>query len=912
VATREGDVEVIREGLTFKRFFTQEGTHPFDQVDWETRDAVIPNYKEGGNAFEQRDVEFPRSWSQNATNIVAQKYFRGTLGTPQRESSVRQLVARVVDTITGWGRKNAYFASEHDAQVFADELTHLLVNQMAAFNSPVWFNVGVADTPQQCSACFILAVDDHMSSILNWYVEEGTIFKGGSGSGINLSKLRSSKEGLAGGGTASGPVSFMRGADASAGTIKSGGKTRRAAKMVILDVDHPDVRDFIWCKATEEKKARALRDAGFDMDLDGRDSYSIQYQNANNSVRVTDEFMQAVLEDRDWKLKAVTTGETLETTRARDLMRDIALAAWECADPGMQYDTTINEWHTCPASGRINASNPCSEYMHLDNSACNLASLNLMKFLDADGNFDVRSFRRATEIVFTAQEIVVGESDYPTDKIGENARAFRQLGIGYANLGALLMARGLPYDSDQGRAWAGAITAIMTGWAYRTSARIAEVTGPFAGYASNADAMLRVMRKHRAAADQIDAELVPEGMLSAAKQSWDEAIALGEQHGYRNAQASVLAPTGTIGLMMDCDTTGIEPELALVKTKKLVGGGTMQFVNQTVPRALAKLGYDAAQTDDVVAYIAEHNSVADAPHLKTEHYPVFHTAMGEQPIHYMGHVRMMAAAQPYISGAISKTVNMPEEATVEEVEELFVESWRLGLKAVAIYRDNCKVAQPLSADKKKTAEVPEAEPAVLAWSAKKRLPQSRPALTTSFRVGDAEGYVTAGSYPDNGLGEIFLKASKQGSTLSGIMDAFSIAVSVGLQYGVPLEDYASKFINMKFEPSGMTNDPDIRFASSIVDYVFRRLALDHLTWEQREALGIRSIQERTEEAEGKIAELDGGVTPAPTPVAQPPELVERPTARVLDAPLCYQCGSKMQPAGSCYVCGTCGSTSGCS
>jgi ribonucleoside-diphosphate reductase alpha chain len=912
VATREGDVEVIREGLTFKRFFTKEGTHPFDQVDWETRDAVIPNYKEGGNAFEQRDVEFPRSWSQNATNIVAQKYFRGTLGTPQRESSVRQLVARVVDTITGWGRKNAYFASEHDAEIFADELTHLLVNQMAAFNSPVWFNVGVADTPQQCSACFILAVDDHMSSILNWYVEEGTIFKGGSGSGINLSKLRSSKEGLAGGGTASGPVSFMRGADASAGTIKSGGKTRRAAKMVILDVDHPDVRDFIWCKATEEKKARALRDAGFDMDLDGRDSYSIQYQNANNSVRVTDEFMQAVLEDRDWKLKAVTTGESLETTRARDLMRDIALAAWECADPGMQYDTTINEWHTCPASGRINASNPCSEYMHLDNSACNLASLNLMKFLDGDGNFDVRSFRRATEIVFTAQEIVVGESDYPTDKIGENARAFRQLGLGYANLGALLMARGLPYDSDQGRAWAGAITAIMTGWAYRTSARIAEVTGPFAGYASNADAMLRVMRKHRAAADQIDAELVPEGMLSAAKQSWDEAIALGEQHGYRNAQASVLAPTGTIGLMMDCDTTGIEPELALVKTKKLVGGGTMQFVNQTVPRALTKLGYDAAQADDIVAYIAEHNSVADAPHLKTEHYPVFHTAMGEQPIHYMGHVRMMAAAQPYISGAISKTVNMPEEATVEEVEELFVESWRLGLKAVAIYRDNCKVAQPLSADKKKTTEVPEAEPAVLAWSAKKRLPQSRPALTTSFRVGDAEGYVTAGSYPDNGLGEIFLKASKQGSTLSGIMDAFSIAVSVGLQYGVPLEDYASKFINMKFEPSGMTNDPDIRFASSIVDYVFRRLALDHLTWEQREALGIRSIQERTEEAEEKIPQLDAGSVPEPPPSVQPVEQVERPTARVLDAPLCYQCGSKMQPAGSCYVCGTCGSTSGCS
>jgi ribonucleoside-diphosphate reductase alpha chain len=910
VATRQGDVEVIREGLTFSRFFTQEGTHPFDRVDWETRDAVIPNFKEGGNAFEQRDVEFPRSWSQNATNIVAQKYFRGTLGTPQRETSVRQLVSRVVDTITGWGRKNAYFATEADAQVFADELTFLLVNQRAAFNSPVWFNVGVADTPQQCSACFILAVDDHMSSILNWYVEEGTIFKGGSGSGINLSRLRSSKEGLAGGGTASGPVSFMRGADASAGTIKSGGKTRRAAKMVILDVDHPDVRDFIWCKAQEERKARALRDAGFDMDLDGKDSYSIQYQNANNSVRVTDEYMQAVLDDRDWKLKAVTTGEALETTRARDLMRDIALAAWECADPGMQYDTTINEWHTCPASGRINASNPCSEYMHLDNSACNLASLNLMTFLDDDGNFDVVSFKRAVEIMFTAQEILVGESDYPTDKIGVNARAFRQLGLGYANLGALLMARGLPYDSDQGRAWAGAITAIMTGWAYRTSARIAEVTGPFAGYQPNADAMLRVMRKHRAAADQIDPDLVPEGLLSAAKQSWDEAIALGQVHGYRNAQASVLAPTGTIGLMMDCDTTGIEPELALVKTKKLVGGGTMQFVNQTVPRALEKLGYDGGQREDIVAYIAEHNSVADAPHLRPEHYPVFHTAMGEQPIHYMGHVRMMAAAQPFISGAISKTVNMPEEVTVEEVEELFMESWRLGLKAVAIYRDNCKVAQPLSADKKKPAEA-DVEPATLPWSAKKRLPQSRPARTTSFRVGDAEGYVTAGSYPDNGLGEIFLKASKQGSTLSGIMDAFSIAVSVGLQYGVPLEDYASKFINMKFEPSGMTDDPDIRFASSIVDYVFRRLALDHLTWEQREALGIRSIQERTVEAEEKVALLGTGAEPVADPAPRV-EAAEHPARKVLDAPLCYQCGSTMQPAGSCYVCGTCGSTSGCS
>jgi ribonucleoside-diphosphate reductase alpha chain len=911
--------QVIREGLTFGRHFSTEGTHPFDDVEWETRDAVIPNFKEGGNAFEQRGVEFPLSWSQNATNIVAQKYFRGPLGSPERESSVRQLVSRVVDTIRGWGEKNRYFASEEDAQIFADELSHLLVNQKAAFNSPVWFNVGVPDTPQQCSACFILAVEDHMSSILNWYVEEGTIFKGGSGSGINLSKIRSSKEALAGGGTASGPVSFMRGADASAGTIKSGGKTRRAAKMVILNVDHPDVRDFIWCKAVEERKARVLRDGGFDMDLDGKDSYSIQYQNANNSVRVTDEFMRAFEQDQDWKLKTVLSGDTVETTRARDLMREIAQAAWECADPGMQYDTTINEWHTCPASGRINGSNPCSEYMHLDNSACNLASLNLMKFLDDDGNFDVADLRHAVEVVFTAQEILVGESSYPTEKIGINARAYRQLGLGYANLGALLMARGLAYDSDAGRAWAGAITALMTGHAYRTSARVAEAMGTFEGYRPNADAMLRVMRKHREAADEIDGELVPEGLLSAAKKSWDEAVSLGERFGYRNAQATVLAPTGTIGLMMDCDTTGIEPELALVKTKKLVGGGTMQFVNRTVPRALQRLGYETDQVEDIVAYIAEHNSVTDAPHLKPEHRSVFDTAMGDASIHYMGHVRMMAAAQPFISGAISKTVNMPEHVTVEEVEQLFVESWKLGLKAVAIYRDNCKVAQPMSADKRKTAVVPEGEPQTLPWSAKKRLPKSRPAITTSFRVGDAEGYITAGSYPDDGLGEIFLKASKQGSTLSGIMDAFSIAVSVGLQYGVPLEDYASKFINMKFEPSGMTEDPDVRFASSIVDYVFRRLALDHLSPEQREALGIRSIEERKIEAAEKTgtraettAVEEAPVETSEGAVVRPIELLAMPTARELDAPLCYQCGSKMQPAGSCYVCGTCGSTSGCS
>jgi len=907
VATKEGDVEVIRRGLTFRRWFTKEGVHPFDEVEWEIRDAVIPNYKEGGNAFEQRGVEFPKSWSQNATNIVAQKYFRGPLGTPQRESSVRQLVGRVVDTIRRWGLKDGYFQTEHDADVFADELAHLVVTQKAAFNSPVWFNVGVPDTPQQCSACFILSVEDTMTSILNWYVEEGIIFKGGSGSGINLSKLRSSKEPLGGGGTASGPVSFMRGADASAGTIKSGGKTRRAAKMVVLNVDHPDIRDFIWCKAVEERKARVLRDAGFDMDVDGKDSYSIQYQNANNSVRVTDEFMHAYENDQDWKLKAVTTGETLETVRARELMREIAQAAWECADPGMQYDTTINEWHTCPASGRINASNPCSEYMHLDNSACNLASLNLMKFLDADGNFDVASFKHAVEVVFTAQEIIVGNSDYPTEAIARNAKAFRQIGLGYANLGALLMARGLPYDSDGGRAWAGAITALMTGQAYATSARIAEVTGPFAGFAPNRDAMLRVMRKHRTAADEIDADLVPEGLLSAAKNAWDEAIALGEQHGYRNSQASVLAPTGTIGLMMDCDTTGIEPDLALVKNKKLVGGGTMQIVNQTVPRALERLGYTADQVEDIVGYIGEHNTVVGAPHLREEHYPVFDTSMGDRAIHYMGHVRMMAAVQPFISGAISKTVNMPEQVTVEEVEQLFVESWKLGLKAVAIYRDNCKVAQPLSAEKKAKAEAP------AGWRPeRRRLPRSRPSITTKFEVGDAEGYITASSYPDDGIGEIFLKTSKQGSTLAGVMDAFSIAISIGLQYGVPLEAYVAKFINMKFEPSGMTNDPDIRFASSLVDYVFRRLALDYLPKEKREELGIRSIEERKALATGGNGY---GLEPPTEPkveVEAPRPAAERPGAQAIDAPLCYSCGSKMQPAGSCYVCPSCGSTSGCS
>jgi ribonucleoside-diphosphate reductase alpha chain len=911
VATRERDVRRSgnAEGLSFKRYFTQEGTHPFDEVEWETRDAVIPNFKEGGNAFEQRGVEFPKTWSQNATNIVAQKYFRGPLGTPQRESSVRQLIGRVVDTIKGWGAKDGYFATDADADTFAEELTHLLVTQKAAFNSPVWFNVGVEDTPQ-CSACFILAIDDTMTSILNWYVEEGTIFKGGSGSGINLSPIRSSKERLSSGGLASGPVSFMRGADASAGTIKSGGKTRRAAKMVVLNVDHPDVQDFIWCKAVEERKARALRDSGFDMDLDGSDSHSIQYQNANNSVRVTDEFMQAYLDDRDWKLKGVLSGEAVESLRARELMRQVAQAAWECADPGMQYDTTINDWHTAPASGRINASNPCSEYMHLDNSACNLASLNLLKFLDQDGSFDIPAYRHAVEIVFTAQEIIVGNSSYPTEKIGRNAKAFRQLGLGYANLGALLMARGVAYDSDAGRAWAGALTALMTGHAYATSARIAEQMGPFAGFPPNRDAMLRVIRKHRAKADEIDPELVPEALLTAAKQSWDQAIGLGEQHGYRNAQASVLAPTGTIGLMMDCDTTGIEPDLALVKTKKLVGGGSMQIVNQTVPRALGRLGYTDEQAGDIVDFIAEHNSVVGAPHLRREHYSVFDTSMGEQAIHYLGHVKMMAAAQPFISGAISKTVNMPEDVTVEDVEQLFVEGWRLGLKAVAIYRNNCKVAQPLSADRKAKeggAEGPVAGPV------RHRLPSTRPSKTFSFTVGEADGYIIAGEYPDDGIGEIFLKVAKQGSTLAGIMDAFAISVSLGLQYGVPLEAYVQKFVNMRFEPSGITADSEIRFATSLVDYIFRRLALQYLPEETRARLGIASVSER--KAANGIG--DGGMeaavpaNPAKDAAAAPPQ-GDRRELTVVDAPLCYACGSKMQPAGSCYVCTTCGATSGCS
>ncbi len=920
-----------RLGIGIRRHFTTEGVDPFDQVEWERRDARIANLRDGTVAFEQPGVEVPAGWSVNATNILAQKYFRGTHGSPERESSLRQVVTRVVDTITGWGEKDGYFVDKAEADAFRDELKHLIVHQKAAFNSPVWFNIGVAGVPQQASACFILSVQDTMDSILNWYVEEGVIFKGGSGAGINLSRIRSSLEGLTGGGTASGPVSFMRGADSSAGTIKSGGKTRRAAKMVILNVDHPDIEDFIWCKAIEERKARALRDAGFDMDLDGRDSYSIQYQNANNSVRVTDEFMQAVLDDGDWHLRAVTTGEVVKTVKARELFRQIATAAWECADPGMQFDTTINRWHTAPVTGRINGSNPCSEYMHLDNSACNLASLNLMKFLDDDGEFDAEGFKSAVEVVFTAQEILVGNADYPTEKIAETSRRFRQLGLGYANLGALLMAVGLPYDSDEGRAWAAAITALMTGHAYATSARTAARMGPFAGYHDNADAMLGVLRMHRQEVSRIDEEMVPTELLSAAQEAWDSAVELGEEFGVRNSQASVLAPTGTIGLLMDCDTTGIEPDLGLVKTKKLVGGGTMSIVNQTVPRALGRLGYDGTQIGEIVAYIDEHKSIVGAPHLDPAHLPVFACSMGDNTIHYLGHVRMMGAVQPFISGAISKTINTPEEASIEDVENIHVEAWRLGLKAVAIYRDNCKVAQPLATTKageapaseaeahdqdlaRKIAELEEAldrQTVVVKQPIRERLPRRRRSNTFTFRVADCEGYVTVGEYEDGRPGEVFMKVSKQGSTLSGIMDAFAIAVSLGLQHGVPLATYVRKYTNLRFEPAGMTDDPDLRIATSLVDYIFRRLAVDYLPREERAELGIATTGERIQPTLPGVEEP----TPPTVGVVEPPPVVEEaPQAwpEPKDAPYCYQCGNAMQRSGSCYVCPSCGTTSGCS
>ncbi len=930
-----------RAGIGITRHFTTPDVHPYDLVEWEQRDARITNWKDGSVAFEQLGVEFPVDWSLNATNIVTQKYFRGTPGTPEREWSLKQVADRVADTITDWGVRDGYFTDDAEAEAFRDEVKYLIVTQRAAFNSPVWFNIGGAGVPQQASACFILSVDDAMDSILNWYREEGVIFKGGSGAGVNLSRIRSSKELLKGGGTASGPVSFMRGADASAGTIKSGGKTRRAAKMVILDVDHPDVEEFIWCKAVEERKARVLRDAGFDMDLDGADSYSVQYQNANNSVRVTDEFMQAVVDDADWHLRAVTNGEVVKTVRARDLMRQFAQATWECADPGMQFDTTINRWHTAANTARINGSNPCSEYMHIDNSACNLASLNLLKFLDADGTFDVEAFRHAVSVVFTAQEILVGNADYPTEPIGENSRRFRQLGLGYANLGAMLMALGMPYDSDEGRAWAAAITALMTGHAYATSARTASRMGPFAGYAENEEPMLRVLNMHREAAAEIDEELVPAELLGAAQQSWDEACEVAASCGVRNSQASVLAPTGTIGLMMDCDTTGIEPDLGLVKMKKLVGGGTMMIVNQTVPRALHRLGYDETQVSDIIAYIDENKSILGAPHLTAEHVAVFACSMGDNTIHYSGHVRMMAAVQPFLSGAISKTVNLPEEATVEEIEQLHIDAWRMGVKAVAVYRDNCKVAQPLATAKKDgdtaddaaaaaTEAVTEVIEKIVYEPVRQRLPRNRTSRTFEFRVADCKGFVTVGEYEDGRPGEIFVRVSKQGSTLAGIFDAFAISISHGLQYGVPLRSFVDAFIGMRFEPAGMTDDPDIRIANSLMDYLFRKLAIMYLTAEERAELNIFSTAERIQPTlpgveETVVETSSGDIEPDPPSVESASQLAAQMASepangftlqpqgtRASDAPMCMQCGVQMVRAGSCHACPSCGTTSGCS
>ncbi|AGL20238.1 vitamin B12-dependent ribonucleotide reductase [Actinoplanes sp. N902-109] len=939
--------------------WTTEGVHPYDEVEWERRDVVMTNWRDGSINFEQRGVEFPQSWSVNAANIVTTKYFRGAVGTPEREFSLKQLIDRVVQTYRKAGEDHGYFATAADAELFDHELTWMLLHQVFSFNSPVWFNVGTS-SPQQVSACFILSVDDSMDSILDWYKEEGLIFKGGSGSGVNLSRIRSSRELLSSGGTASGPVSFMRGADASAGTIKSGGATRRAAKMVILDVDHPDIEEFVFTKAREENKIRALRDAGFDMDLGGSDIVSVQYQNANNSVRVSDEFMRAVEEGGTFDLRGRLHGEVIDSIDAKKLFRDIAQAAWECADPGLQYDDTINDWHTNPETGRITASNPCSEYMSLDDSSCNLASLNLLKFLNTDGSFEVQKFVKSVEFIITAMEISIAFADFPTEKIGETTRAYRQLGIGYANLGALLMASGLPYDSEGGRSVAAGISSLMTGTAYRRSAEIAGVVGPYDGYARNADAHKRVMRKHAAANDEIrPTSPVATALVKEATKQWQNGIKIGEKNGWRNAQASVLAPTGTIGLMMDCDTTGIEPDLALVKFKKLVGGGSMQIVNQTVPRALRSLGYLEEQVEAIVEHISDHGNVVDAPGLKPEHYSVFDCAMGERTIAPMGHVRMMAAVQPFISGAISKTVNMPESATIEEIEHIHFQGWKLGLKALAIYRDNCKVGQPLSVAKpNKAVAAPPVEAQVEKVVEKvveyrpvrKRLPKKRPSETVSFSVGGAEGYLTASSYPDDGLGEVFLKMSKQGSTLAGVMDAFSVAISIGLQYGVPLETYVSKFTNMRFEPAGMTDDPDVRMAASVMDYIFRRLALDFLPYDTRAELGIFTAKERAAQVQAEAAAEAASVVEAagvdlagmaasapvsapvgattsstadiPTPAdaeKQAPqsahsstELLELVLGTSADAPLCFTCGTKMRPAGSCYVCEGCGSTSGCS
>jgi ribonucleoside-diphosphate reductase alpha chain len=926
--------------LSIERRFTSPGTHPFDTVEWELRDARIGHGDRV--AFEQRGVEFPKSWSQNATNIVTQKYFRGQLDSPAREHSVKQMIGRVSGTIAQWGRERGYFATEEDGDAFEAELTHILLHQLAAFNSPVWFNVGFEENPQ-CSACFILSVDDTMESILDWNTKEGMIFRGGSGSGINLSNIRGSQEQLAKGGTASGPVSFMRGADSWAGTIKSGGKTRRAAKMVVLDVDHPDIREFIWCKANEEDKAEALRDAGFDMSIDGEGFKSIQYQNANNSVRVTDEFMQAVAEDREWRLTSRVTGEPVgEPVPARELMREIAEAAWRCADPGVQYDTTINRWHTSPRSGRINASNPCSEYMHVDDSACNLASLNLMRFRRPDGTLDVESFEHAVDVMLLAQEIVVGPSSYPTEEIGVNARAFRQLGLGYANLGAYLMADGMPYDSEQGRGTAAAITALMTGRAYRRSAEVAGALGPYERYAENREEHNAVMRMHRDAALAIaDETCADHELLAAARRSWEEAVELGERLGYRNAQATVLAPTGTISFLMDCDTTGVEPDFSLVKFKELVGGGQMTIVNRTVPPALARLGYSEQQVEQIEAYLSEHGTIVGAPALKDEHLPVFDVAVGERAISHMGHLKMMGAVQPFISGAISKTVNLPQSATVEDIQDAYTEAWKLGIKALAIYRDGSKTAQALRTDAQQGEQAAKADVDQLVEQAvakalaevgpkRKRMPRERQSITHKFSIGGHEGYITAGMYEDGSIGEIFLTdIGKEGSTLRGMMNSFATAISIALQYGVPLETLVQKFCYMRFDPEGITTNPEIPFAKSMPDYIMRWLASRFLDADVQEELGILTPEVRARKAAQEAAQSviasdtagpsassaegnggGGASAPAASFTDTPPVVPARLQGLDL-GPACSQCGGMMQRTGSCYTCSSCGNNTGC-
>ncbi|NLT06272.1 MAG: vitamin B12-dependent ribonucleotide reductase [Solirubrobacterales bacterium] len=939
-------------GVEVARRYTEPGVHPFDAVEWEIRDAVIGDPAKP--AFEQLGVEFPKSWSQNATNIVAQKYFRGRLGSEERERSVKQMIGRVSGTIAGWGRELGYFASDEAGDAFEAELTHILLHQQAAFNSPVWFNVGFEEQPQ-CSACFILSVQDTMESILDWNTKEGRIFRGGSGSGINLSNIRGSMEHLAKGGTASGPVSFMRGADSWAGTIKSGGKTRRAAKMVVLDIDHPDVLDFVWCKAREEQKAAALRDAGFDMSIDGDGFTSIQYQNANNSVRVTDEFMQRAERGEDWELIARTEEhKAVASHDASDMLRQIADAAWQCADPGVQYDTTINDWHTCPNSGRINASNPCSEYMHVDDSACNLASINLMKFRREDGSFDVEAYEHVVDVVILAQEIVVGPSSYPTEEIGRNARAFRQLGLGYANLGALLMSNGLPYDSDEGRALAGAVTALMTGRAYRKSAEVAAAVGPYERFTENRDPHLHVMRKHRAAADEIDSALVEEPLLEAAKRSWDEAIELGERYGYRNAQATVLAPTGTISFLMDCDTTGIEPDFSLVKFKELVGGGNMTIVNRTVPRALSTLGYSDPQIEQIEAHIAEHGTIVGAPGLADEHLPVFDVAVGERAISHMGHIKMMAAAQPFLSGAISKTVNLPSSATVEDVAETYMEGWKLGLKALAIYRDGSKTAQALRTDAQSEepadiqSKIDAAVKAALAEAPpkRKRMPRERESITHKFSIAGHEGYITAGRYEDGSVGEIFLTdIGKEGSTLRGMMNAFATSISIALQYGVPLETLVRKFSYMRFDPEGITGNQEIPFAKSLPDYIMRWLASRFLDADIQEELGIMTKEVKARQAAQQAlmrgdtagpanggngaanghsnggngsggATVETGAVEAPAPASsaftdEPPIAAPAMVTGLDLGPACSQCGGMMQRTGTCYTCSSCGNNTGC-